>query len=72
MIVPKYQTETETSGSGASAMKVSRASIETISATATTHVSIVLTEYMIAGPIIIRTALRSLVARDIRSPVRWY
>ena len=30
----------------------------------------VLAEYMIAGPIIIRTAFRSLVARDIRSPVR--
>ena len=28
-------------------------------------------EYMIAGPIIMRTAPRSLVARDMRSPVRW-
>ena len=32
--------------------------------------SAVLAEYMTAGPIIIRTAFRSLVARDIRSPVR--
>jgi hypothetical protein len=30
----------------------------------------VLAEYITAGPIIIRTALRSFVARDIRSPVR--
>ena len=37
---------------------------------ATTKTSTVLAEYMIAGPIIMRTALRSLVARDIRSPVR--
>jgi hypothetical protein len=27
-------------------------------------------EHMTAGPTIIRTAFRSLVARDIRSPVR--
>ena len=37
---------------------------------ATTNVSIVFAEYMIDGPIIMRTAFRSLVARDIRSPVR--
>ena len=29
-----------------------------------------LTAYITAGPTIMRTALRSLVARDIRSPVR--
>ena len=42
----------------------------TISMIATTKMRIVLVEYMIAGPIIMRTAFRSLVARDIRSPVR--
>ena len=41
-----------------------------IIASATTKVSSVFAEYMIDGPIIIRTAFRSLVARDIRSPVR--
>jgi hypothetical protein len=42
-----------------------------ISVSATAKVSSVFAEYMIDGPIIMRTALRSLVARDIRSPVRW-
>ena len=37
---------------------------------ATTNTRTVLAEYMTAGPIIVRTAFRSLVARDIRSPVR--
>ncbi len=41
-----------------------------IIASATTKVSIVLAEYMTEGPIIIRTAFKSLVARDMRSPVR--
>jgi len=36
----------------------------------TMNVSAVVAEYITAGPIIMRTALRSLVARDIRSPVR--
>jgi hypothetical protein len=67
---PKYLTEIETNGSGMSAMSVSRTSIENIRINATTITMIVVDEYMTAGPIIIRTALRSLVARDIRSPVR--
>ena len=33
------------------------------------NVSTVLAVYITAGPIIMRTAPRSLVARDIRSPV---
>ncbi len=45
-------------------------SIDSISAMATTNRMAVFAEYMIAGPTVIRTALRSLVARDIRSPVR--
>ena len=51
-------------------MSVSRRSIVIISAIATANTSTVCAEYMIAGPIIMRTAFRSLVARDIRSPVR--
>jgi hypothetical protein len=45
--------------------------IDTISAMPTTNIRPVVAEYITAGPIIMRTALRSLVARDIRSPVRW-
>ena len=63
-------TEIDTNGSGMSDHSVSRASIESIRASAATNVSIVFAEYMIDGPIIMRTAFRSLVARDIRSPVR--
>ena len=37
---------------------------------ATKNTRIVLTEYMMAGPAIMRTALRSFVARDMMSPVR--
>ncbi len=37
---------------------------------ATVNIRIVFAEYITDGPIIMRTALRSLVARDIRSPVR--
>jgi hypothetical protein len=39
-------------------------------ASAATNVRSVLAEYMMEGPIIMRTAFRSLVARDIKSPVR--
>jgi len=35
------------------------------------NIMAVLAMYMMAGPTIMRTAFRSLVARDIRSPVRW-
>ena len=60
----------DTNGSGISAISVSRASIDSISTIATTNTRTVFAEYMTAGPIIMRTAFRSLVARDIRSPVR--
>ena len=69
--LPKYLTEIDTNGSGTSETSVSHRSIDHIMPSATTNVSSVLAEYMTEGPIIIRTALRSLVARDIRSPVRW-
>ena len=59
-----------TDGNGSSAISVSRALIDSITASATTNVSAVVAAYMTAGPTIMRTALRSLVARDIRSPVR--
>ena len=59
-----------TAGSGISAMSVSRQSIASMTETAITKPSAVLAKYMTAGPTIMRTALRSLVARDMRSPVR--
>ena len=70
MAAPKYRTAIDTNGSGISATSVSRRSIDTISAIATTKRISVLAAYITAGPIIMRTAFRSLVARDIRSPVR--
>ena len=70
MASPKRRTATETSGSGSSTISVSQAEMDSISATATTNTMLVEAEYISAGPTIIRTALRSLVARDIRSPVR--
>src|SRR5215208_1555263 len=70
MVLPKYLTEIDTNGSGISDHSVRRASIDSITDSATTKVSMVLAAYMIDGPIIMRTAFRSLVARDIRSPVR--
>ena len=63
--------ESDTNGSGISAISVSRRSIVSMSTIATMNTSTVFAEYMMAGPIIMRTALRSFVARDIRSPVRW-
>ena len=71
MAAPNTLTETETSGSGSRPISVSRGSIDSISTIATTNTSVVCDAYMIDGPAIIRTAFRSLVARDIRSPVRW-
>ncbi len=60
----------DTSGSGMSASSVNRRLIDSIRTMAMANVKTVVAVYMTAGPIIIRTALRSLVARDIRSPVR--
>jgi hypothetical protein len=69
--VPNFLTQIDTRGKGTSTRSVSRASIDSITAMATTNTSSVFDEYMTDGPIIIRTAFRSLVARDIRSPVRF-
>ena len=69
--LPKYFTETDTNGNGMSEYSVSLGSMANIIASATTNVRMVFAEYITDGPIIMRTAFRSLVARDIRSPVRW-
>ena len=70
MALPKYLTVTDTSGSGMSAMSVRRPSIDDMMTIATVNIRTVFAEYITDGPIIMRTAFRSLVARDIRSPVR--
>ena len=44
--------------------------MDSMRATATTNTRPVLAMYMTAGPTIMRTAFRSFVARDMRSPVR--
>ena len=67
---PKYQTVSETSGSGRSASTVSRGLIASMNPIDASAVTRVLTEYMTPGPSIMRTAARSLVVRDMRSPVR--
>ncbi len=70
MALPKNLTDTETNGRGINENRVSRGSMEIISARATTNPSSVFAEYITAGPTIWRTAFKSFVARDIRSPVR--
>ncbi len=55
---------------GHNATSVNQGSIDSITAIATMNTRMVLAVYITAGPIIMRTAFRSLVARDIRSPVR--
>ncbi len=52
MALPKYFTDIDTNGSGISDKSVSRASIDIISASATTNPSSVFAEYMTAGPTI--------------------
>ena len=69
--VPNIFTVIDTIGSGSSTMSVSRTSSENMSDRLTTAVMSVLARYMTAGPTIMRTELRSFVARDIRSPVRF-
>ncbi len=71
MAVPNILTVIDTIGSGSSTIRVSLTSSENISDRLTIAVIRVFARYMTAGPTIIRTALRSLVARDIRSPVRF-
>ena len=70
MALPKPFTATDTRGSGSKTNRVNQGEIDSIKTTATTNTMAVVTEYMIDGPTIMRTALKSLVARDIKSPVR--
>ena len=70
MALPKRCTTTDTTGSGSSASRVSPGDRDSIRTRATTKVIEVEAAYMIAGPASMRTADRSFVARDIRSPVR--
>jgi hypothetical protein len=69
--VPNILTVIETIGSGSRTISVRRTSSENMSERLTIAVMIVLVRYMTAGPTIMRTELRSFVARDIRSPVRF-
>ena len=71
MAVPNILTVIDTIGSGRSTISVSLTSSENMSDRLTIAVIRVFARYMTAGPTIIRTELRSLVARDIRSPVRF-
>ncbi len=59
--------------SGSRAKRVSRRSIRISIVSAMIETTVVLTRYMIAGPITMRTAGMSFVARLISSPVgtRW-
>ena len=57
-------------GIGMSTHRLSDGEIRTINKTASTMVIRVVALYMIPGPRTMRTAFRSLVVRDISSPVR--
>ena len=70
MALPNDLTTTDTTGRGSSAYSVNHPEIDTIMVTAITDTIAVDEEYMMAGPSIILTAPKSLVARDMRSPVR--
>jgi hypothetical protein len=67
---PPTSTATLTSGAGDSAIRVSGQSTVSMAAMASTNSSEVSLQYMTPGPSIMRTALRSLVARAMMSPVR--
>ena len=64
-------TATLTSGAGRMASTVSRQSDDAMMAMARRKVRLVSVQYITPGPSIMRTALRSLVARAMISPVRW-
>ena len=55
---------------GTSDSAVSRVSMRSMKTSANVAPKIVLVRYMTAGPTAMRTALRSLVSRAMRSPVR--
>src|SRR5207253_7107893 len=67
MVLPKYHTATATIGAGRSTHSVSEGEIVTITRMAIIMVTRVVALYMMPGPSTMRTELRSLVARDMRS-----
>jgi hypothetical protein len=70
MAPPKQVTAIDTNGSGISDSSVRPGLIDSIIASAAVKSAPVDVAYRMPGPIIMRTAPRSLVARDIKSPVR--
>ena len=71
MRAPKYWTRTEAKGRGRKANIVRRGLMRSMNGSAKAVKTMVLAEYMMAGPRSWRTALRSLVECAIMSPVRW-
>ena len=69
---PKSTTATLTSGAGIRQNSVSRQSTRAITPIKKTAVKKVSVKYMMPGPSIMRTAFRSLVARAMMSPVRYF
>ena len=67
---PKYTTTKLTTGAGSSTVTASTQSTFTMMATEKIRVKTVSVEYITPGPSAMRTALRSLVARAMRSPTR--
>ena len=71
MRAPKYCTKTDAKGRGRKAKSVRRGLILSMKGSAKAMKTMVLAEYMMAGPRSWRTALRSLVECAMMSPVRW-
>ena len=70
MVLPKNHTATATIGAGSNTQSVSEGDSVTMTRMAIIMVTMVVALYIIPGPSTMRTELRSLVARDINSPVR--
>ena len=70
MMRPNRRTAKATMGTGMSTQRLSEGESVNMKSTAKTMVTSVVALYMMPGPRTMRTALRSLVARDISSPVR--
>ena len=67
---PNRMTARLTAGAGMTANSARRQSTRVMMAMARMKVRLVSNQYMTPGPSIMRTALRSLVARAMMSPVR--
>ena len=70
MVLPKNHAAMATTGAGSKTHSVSDGDNVTMTRMAIIMVTIVVALYMMPGPSTMRTELRSLVARDISSPVR--